>query len=33
VRNLAIGLWIVVMAAVLAQAIKRQRAEDGVSAA
>lgn len=28
VRNAAIGLWIVVMAVVLGQAIKRQRAED-----
>ena len=28
VRNLAIGLWIVVMAVVLGRAIKRQRAED-----
>jgi hypothetical protein len=28
VRNIAIGLWIVVMGVVLGQAIKRQRAED-----
>ncbi len=28
VRNITIGLWIVVMAVVLGQAIKRQRAED-----
>jgi hypothetical protein len=28
VRNVAIGLWIIVMAVVLGQAIKRQRAED-----
>jgi len=28
VRNVAIGLWIVVMAVVLGQAIKRQRADD-----
>jgi hypothetical protein len=28
VRNVAIGLWIVVMTVVLGQAIKRQRAED-----
>jgi len=29
VRNIAIGLWIVVMGVVLGQAIKRQQAEDG----
>ena len=28
VRNVAIGLWIIIMAVVLGQAIKRQRAED-----
>jgi len=33
VRNLAIGLWIVVMAVVLARAIGRQRAEDEAAAA
>jgi hypothetical protein len=33
VRNIAIGLWIVVMGLVLGQAIKRQRAEDEVRAA
>ena len=33
VRNIAIGLWIVVMAVVLGQAIKRQRAEDEGAAA
>jgi len=33
VRNLAIGLWIAVMAAVLARAIGRQRAEDEAAAA
>ena len=33
VRNLAIGLWIVVMAIVLARAIGRQRAEDEAAAA
>jgi hypothetical protein len=33
VRNVAIGLWIVVMAVVLGQAIKRQRAEDEAVAA
>jgi hypothetical protein len=33
VRNLAVGLWILVMAVVLGQAIRRQRAEDeGVAA-
>ena len=33
VRNIAVGLWIVVMAVVLGQAIKRQRAQDGGAAA
>jgi hypothetical protein len=33
VRNVAIGLWIVVMAVVLARAIGRQRAEDEAAAA
>jgi hypothetical protein len=33
VRNVTIGLWIVVMAVVLRQAIERQRAEDGPVAA
>jgi len=33
VRNIAIGLWIVVMAVVLGQAIRRQRAEDEAVAA
>ena len=33
VRNVAIGAWIVVMAVVLGQAIKRQRAEDEAVAA
>jgi hypothetical protein len=33
VRNIAIGLWIVVMAVVLGQAIARQRAEDEAVAA
>jgi hypothetical protein len=28
VRNVTVGLWIIVMAVVLGQAIKRQRAED-----
>ena len=32
VRNITVALWIVVMAVVLGQAIKRQRAEDGGSA-
>jgi hypothetical protein len=33
VRNITIGLWIVVMGVVLGQAIKRQRAEDEAAAA
>jgi hypothetical protein len=33
VRNIAIGVWIVVMAVVLARAIERQRAEDEAVAA
>jgi len=33
VRNIAIGAWIVVMAAVLGRAIRRQRAEDEAAAA
>ena len=33
VRNIAVGLWIVVMAVVLGRAIKRQRAEDAGAAA
>jgi hypothetical protein len=33
VRNIAVGLWIVVMAVVLGQAIKRERAADGGAAA
>ena len=32
VRSIAVGLWIVVMAVVLGQAIRRQRAEDGAMA-
>jgi hypothetical protein len=32
VRNLAVGLWIAVMGVVLARAIQRQRAEEGVTA-
>ena len=32
VRNLAVGLWIVVMAVVLGRAIRRQRAEDEAAA-
>jgi hypothetical protein len=33
VRNIAIGVWIVVMAVVLARAISRQRAEEEALAA
>jgi hypothetical protein len=32
VRSIAVGVWIVVMAVVLGQAIRRQRAEDAAVA-
>ena len=32
VRNIAIGLWIVVMGIVLGQAIHRERGEEGLAA-